>query len=139
MVAELLILAHFVVLVGCDVSVGIARRAGYIDDGTLADAVGTEVGLSCLLAFRPLASRAVVRKEEHKCSSRYNEDTWNDKGDSPCSVRSQATLDKAVENGRHGEVGDTASRVAKTTSDGISGADDVLVEESSAPYLAGDE
>lgn len=47
--------------------------------------------------------------------------------------------DERVVDGGHDEVSNTTTSVTKTSSQGVCGSDDVLVEESSGPYLARDE
>ena len=44
--------------------------------------------------------------------------------------------DEGVVNGRHGEIGDASTSVTEAGGDGVGGANDVLVEEASGPYLA---
>jgi hypothetical protein len=46
-------------------------------------------------------------------------------------------LNESVEDGGHQEVSDASTRVTKTSSESIASAGDILVEEASAPHLAG--
>ena len=47
--------------------------------------------------------------------------------------------DEGVEDRGHEEVSNAAAGVAEASSEGVGGADDVLVEEAGGPDLAGDE
>lgn len=91
-------------------------------------------------AIGPLPRRRVRTNQQHSHGGDDDDDSRNDKGDAPRDMWFQALgLDEGVEDGRHHEVSDAATGVAEAGSEGVGGADDVLVEEAGCPDLAWDE
>ena len=92
------------------------------------------------MSFRPFACRSVGAQQQHEDGRGSDQDEWNHEGNTPRFVRSEVvSVNKRIIDGRHNKVGDTTTGVAQTTSEGIGRANDILVEETSAPYLTGNE
>lgn len=89
-----------------------------------------------LHTLRPLSGRGVGAQQNKKCCNRDDQDTGDDKGYPPCHVLGKSLLgNERVVDSWHGEICDTASSVAKASSDGVGGTNDVLVEEACRPHL----
>ena len=106
-------------------------------DNDAADAVGAEVGFSSRLSLRPFACRAIgaENEEEEGCSD--NEDSRDNERDSPCLMWLKAILKEGIIHSWHNEIGDTTTEITESTSQGIGSSNDILVEKSSRPHLAG--
>jgi len=114
--------------------------AGDGDDAGGADAVRLQALLGVQVAVGPSTRRGVGAEDDHRDGRRRDDDEGHDEGDTPGDVgREAAGVDKRVEDGGHEEVGDAAAGVAPAASEGVGGADDVLVEEARRPDLAGHE
>lgn len=125
----------------------VERATRSVDDGTLGGGVGNaehvvlaEVVINGVQAVFPATKRGVGAEEEQASCDNEDEDTRDNKVDTPGDVGPLVLVsDEGVVNGRHDEVGNTSTSVTETGSDGVGGTDNVLVEEPSHPYLARNE
>lgn len=107
-----------------------------VDDNGGVDGVFTKIVLGCLRTVCPLA-RGCVRAQDEKCQCHDDDDdTRDDECHSPGDVGGQTIGYQAVVDGGHEEVSDASTSVTKTSSQSIGSADNVLVVETSRPYLA---
>ena len=131
--------------------IGGGRCAGILGDGFLAgdlasardgddgafDSVRAEVGLGALETVSPLASGSVFATEEEGQGDSSNQDARNNEGNTPSNVAGETVvLHKRGVDGRHDEVSDTTTGVTETGSQGVGGTNNVLIVETSCPYLA---
>ena len=96
-----------------------------------------KVVLSGLVTVGPLAGWCILTKEKESKGYADDDDTRNNEGYSPSDVLAQVVVgDKGGVDGRHEEVCDTTTSVTETGSERVGGTNNLLVEETSGPYLA---
>lgn len=102
--------------------------------------MGLQIHADLVSLVVPAPHRGVRAEKEHGNTADEQTNERNDKGNPPCLGRAEALMsDERVKDGGHDEVSNTTAGVTPTTSQGVGGADNVLVEEASAPHLARDK
>lgn len=132
-------------LIGCrgPSVVAVSDAARNIDDvGSHSgiNAVRVEILLGMEVAICPLARRRILAQEEETHTTAEQADDGHDEGQPPSLARGVATcMNKRVVNCGHDEVGDSTTSVTPAARQGIGGSNNILIEESSTPHLAGNE
>ena len=133
---------EFRVVVSCG---GAGFRRGGLDgvdlpwdrDDVALDAVFGQILLGGEMAVLPFSGGGIGAQEQHCNGDGDDDDEGDDESHSPGLVGGHVLiLDEGVEDCRHQEVCDTTSSIAKACNQSVARANDVLVEESSRPYLA---
>lgn len=92
------------------------------------------------MALAPFAGRCVGAADQQRYCGDGDADERDDEGDAPGDMRCQPTiLDEAIEDGGHKEVCDATTSIAESSSEGVCGTDNVLVEEAGGPDLTRDK
>lgn len=107
-----------------------------VDNGAF-DGVLAKVALSGLETVGPFAGRGVIAAKEESDGDSGNQNARDDESDTPSAVGGHVlVVEEGIVDGGHDEVCDTTTSVTETGGQGVGSADDVLVKETSGPYLA---
>lgn len=89
------------------------------------------------VTLTPLASWCVVAEDNKAYRNENDEDTRDHKRHPPRLVRGKTILHQSLVHRRHDKVSDASTEVSKSTGKRIGRTNNILVEESSRPDLAG--
>ena len=96
-----------------------------------------EILLGAEVTLAPFASWCIWAADQEGSSDRDDADERYDESDTPRDMgREMLIRHQRIENGGHQKVGHSSSSIPETSSEGVGGTDNVLVEEASGPYLA---